>query len=119
MEQSYRKGYLRLIDEILHLLVREYRLRRALEGAVIQHDGLVLGRDDRAVRRELAEVEAALESISRTHGRLVELLRERIRMRDYLQRPVRGNAGHFRRFQLRCLLEDNKRRIRRLLRESA
>ncbi|RME21993.1 MAG: hypothetical protein D6800_11505 [Candidatus Zixiibacteriota bacterium] len=109
-----RKAYMRLIDEILHLLVKECRLKRQCG---IEHDGMALGLNDEERRRELAAVEEALEHISRRHGRLVELLRQRVQLKDCLHHPPFGNAGHYRHLHTRDLLRDNKRQISRLLQQ--
>ena len=114
MSGSNNKAYMRLIDEILHLLVKECRLKRQCG---IEHDGMALGLNDEQRRRELAAVEEALAQISRRHGPLVELLRRRVQLRGDLHHPPFGNAGYYRHLHTRELLQDNKRQISRLLQQ--
>ena len=107
-----RKSYLNLIHHVMSLLSQEVKLKYQITHSESNLDGLIYQYSDSITRSmELKRVQSTIKKICLNHEDLVELLRERVNLKDCMHLHPHGNAGHYREILVKEALELNKNRI--------
>ncbi len=116
MNKRDKNSFLNLIHYVLQLLLHESKLKRQIFDTQNCIDGMTFNhRECVAQKEQLERIQFTLNRICKTHMDLVDLLRERLRVRDDLQHHPFGNAGYYREIKLRDQLDFNKSRINHII----
>jgi len=91
-----KDSYLMLIHQILRLLAMELRMRDDMTRLQAECEGMKLsGRDAAECEEELRKIRSTLAAIAKTHNDLIDLLKERMALRQEMRHEPVGNAGYF------------------------
>ncbi len=107
-----KDSYLMLVHQILRLLAMELRMREDMSKLQAECEGMKLsGADSAECEEQLRKIRSTLAAIGKTHEDLVELLRERMALREEMRHDPVGNAGFFHQLMATERLAETKEQI--------